>query len=59
MTLQTALEVIEQDGYVQDIGQLTEIRKELDKMVSRGELKKTRMYWNNMGIGNLKTTYYK
>jgi hypothetical protein len=59
MTLQTALEVIEQDGYVQDIGQLTEIRKELDKMVSRGELKKTRMLWNNMGIGNLKTTYYK
>ena len=58
MDLPTALRVIDEDGCVQDIGQLTAIRKELDKMVKRGELKKTRAPWL-WYMGGLKTTYLK
>ena len=60
MSKDEALKVIGEKGYVQDIGQLDKaVRRDLDKMVRRGDLKKGLYWWPWITAGTVrKTTYY-
>ncbi len=60
MTTEQAVEYIKETGYVQDIGQLDKtVRRDLDKLVRHGEMKKGIFYWPWINSGTCKkTTYY-
>lgn len=62
LTTSQAVEIIHVQGYVPDIGQMPKlVRRDLDRMVKRGELCKYRGYWNTgspaYGVGPLKTCF--
>lgn len=62
MTLETANQVLLEDGALVDIGQVDpELRKACERAVRAGRLVKYRGYWNTLsphfGMGPLKTIY--